>query len=115
MTEPVAATRSAWWRRFGFVLGVVLLVAAIVAVARRYSEVQVALSAIRAPSWPHVAALLGVVIANLVLTGFFFTVLMRRFGRVGLLEMQAVMGAATLLNYLPVSYTHLTLPTTLSG
>jgi hypothetical protein len=49
-----------------------------------------------------VALLLGTVVANLALTGAMFHLLMSRHGQVGRLEMQALIAAASLLNYLPL-------------
>jgi hypothetical protein len=50
---------------------------------------------------PIIVLFLGVV-ANLVLSGFVFSLLMSRYGRVGVLEMQALIATASLLNYLPL-------------
>ena len=86
----------------GWVLGLALLVAACVIVLRERHDLAVQLSAVRSPSWPHVALLLGAVALNLVMTGLFFQVLMRRYGRVGTVEMQSLLAGSMLLNYLPL-------------
>ena len=86
----------------GWILGLGLLVAACAVVLRERHDLTVQLSAIRSPSWPHVALLLGAVVCNLILTGLFFQVLMRRYGPVGTIEMQSLLAGSMLLNYLPL-------------
>lgn len=68
----------------------------------RWRDVQDAVGTIDAARAPFAAALVGLVALNFVTTGFFFHQLIGRFGRVGIIEMQAVMASATLLNYLPL-------------
>ena len=91
-----------WLRRLGLLLGAVLLVAAIVLIARQHDVLARAFSAIRQPSAPHLFLLFTCVLGNVVLTALMFSVLMSRYGKVRLFEMQALIGAATLLNYLPL-------------
>ncbi len=104
--RPLAPTSGSpgrsWLRRLGLLLGAALLVGAIVFVARQHDVLARAFSAIRQPSAPHLFLLLGCVIGNVVLTGLMFSVLMSRYGKVRLIEMQALIGAATLLNFLPL-------------
>ena len=103
MTDPAPTPplrRAA--RLVGWILGLALLVAALAIVLDQRHDLTVQLSAIRSPSWPHVALLLGAVAVNLALTGVFFLVLMRRYGRVGVIEMQSLLAGSMLLNYLPM-------------
>jgi len=88
-------------------IGLLLLGAAAWAVLRQQSTLQDAATALRATAAsPRGFGLLGMlvagILANLVLTGLMLSALMKRFGRVGLFEMQALTAAATLLNYLPL-------------
>lgn len=101
-TEP-GNRRSGWrqWRRrFGYLLGAVLLGACIVAAGRGGD-----FSAL-AGNWPLGLGLGGLVVINIALTGLVFTCLTRPFeqpGRpVGIIEMQALIAASTLANYLPL-------------
>ena len=95
-------TERSWLRRLGLSLGAVLLVAAIILVARQHDVLARAFSAIRQPSAPHLLLLFACVLGNVVLTALMFSVLMSRYGKVRLIEMQALIGAATLLNFLPL-------------
>ena len=56
----------------------------------------------RRPSSPLLVLLLACVLGNLVLTALMFSALMSRYGKVRLIEMQALIAAATLLNFLPL-------------
>lgn len=91
-----------WSKRLGLLIGLGLLVAAIAVVWSSRDQVAQALAEIREPSSLHVAILLLGVLANLVLSGLLFSLLMSRYGRVGVLEMQALIATATLLNYVPL-------------
>jgi len=82
--------------------GVILVAAAAATVVARREIFGTALSAIRHPDAWNVAVLLGTVLANVALTGLLFNVLMARHGRVGVLEMQALIAAAALANFLPL-------------
>ncbi len=88
------------WIGLGF--GVILVAAAVVTVVSQRERIGEALAAIRHPDALDVVVLLGTVLANIVLTGLMFSVLMSRHGRVGLVEMQALIAAAALANYLPL-------------
>ena len=79
-----------------------LLVAAIILIARQHDVLARAFSAIRQPSAPHLFLLFACVLGNVLLTALMFSVLMSRYGKVRLIEMQALIGAATLLNFLPL-------------
>jgi len=88
--------------RFGYALGAVLIIAAIVVIALKYDEVADALVALRRPSPAMIAMLLAGVLVNVMLTGLFFGVLLARYGSVRMTEMTAVLAVATLMNYLPM-------------
>jgi len=89
-------------RWIGLVFGVVLVVAAVATVVTQRDKIATAFAAIRHPDAVDVVVLFGTVFANIVLTGLMFSVLMSRHGRVGLVEMQALIAAAALANYLPL-------------
>jgi hypothetical protein len=95
-------SRLLWLRRLGLLLGGALVVAAVVVVWRQQDTLAAALGAIRRPDPVYVAVLVAGVVANVALTGLMFSLLMSRYGRVGVLEMQALIAAATLANYLPL-------------
>lgn len=86
----------------GLVIGTALLVGAIAFVAGKEDVLNNALNAIVNPSWPNLLLLIFCVFANIALTGLMFSVLISRYGKVGLLQMQALIAAATLLNFLPL-------------
>ena len=101
-TGATSLGRPRWWRWVAVLLGMGLIAAAVIVVWREQDAVAMAIAAMRRPSLPYVALLLGGVVANIVLTGLMFSLLMSRFGRVGVLEMQALIAAATLINFLPL-------------
>ncbi len=86
----------------GLCLGAILLVAAIVFVVGKEDVLKNALAAIVKPSLPNLLLLIGCVFTNIALTGLMFSVLISRYGKVGLWQMQALIAAATLLNFLPL-------------
>jgi hypothetical protein len=101
--EPTASTpRSRWPRAVALVIGVFLLVAAIATVFAQRDRIGEALAAVRQPSAGAVALLAASIAANVAMTGLLFSILIRRHGRVGLLEMQALIASATLLNFVPL-------------
>ena len=93
---------AAWLRRLGLIIGLGLIITAVVVLLRQQDVLSAALAAIRRPAPSYLILLLAGVAANVVLTGIMFSLLMSRYGRVGLLEMQALIAAATLVNYLPL-------------
>lgn len=108
MDEPPP---SAWhvrraWRRAAGVLGLILLAAAVLMLVRQHDTITAAWNSIRHLPAPtllgRLSLLAGTVIVNLILTGLVFSVLASRYGKVGLLEMQAVLAATMLVNYLPL-------------
>lgn len=91
-----------WLRWVGLAVGAGLLAAAVITVAREHETIAVALDTVRRPTAGTAFLLAGTVVANVVLAGLTFSVLIARYGRVGLLEMQALIAAAALLNFLPL-------------
>ncbi len=81
-----------------------LIIAAVVVVIGQRDQVAAALDAVKSPSFALVAALLGSVIANLGLSSLTFSLLLSRLspGKVGILEMQALIASTALVNYLPM-------------
>ena len=102
-TSPTAANRLKW---IGMVIGVTLLIAAIAVTVSQRQTLMQARAAIQQMPAERLAMLAGLivltVIANVFLTGLMFSMLISRYGRVGRIEMQALIAASTLLNYLPV-------------
>lgn len=86
----------------GVLIGVGLVAGAILHLTRDPDALSRGLSVLRSPSPLVLAGLAAGVLLNLVVTGLIFTILMRRFGRVGLIEMQGLIASATLINYLPL-------------
>lgn len=105
MNDPGPSTprRGPSWRAtLGFVLGLVLLIAAVVVVARSGPGLgQAARAVAGAPLWVVGAVLLAPVLSWLASAGTLWA-LTRRFGTVGLGEMNALVASAWLLNYLPL-------------
>lgn len=102
MNTEVSSPCPAYVRWIVVIGGVILVSAAAATVVARREIFGTALSAIRHPDAWDVAVLLGTVLANVALTGLLFNVLMARHGRVGVLEMQALIAAAALANFLPL-------------
>jgi len=99
---PSVGPGRAWLRRAGLLASLTLLGAAVILVLRQREALTAALTALRHPAATDVLLLVGSVVANLVLSGLFLRLLILRYGRVGVLEMQAVVAAATLANFLPL-------------
>ncbi len=96
------STGRLWVRRLGLLLGTALLVGAIVVIAQQHDVLAGAVGAMRQLSAPLLVLLFTCVLGNIVLTALMFSVLMSRYGKVRLIEMQALIAAATLLNFLPL-------------
>lgn len=88
-------------RAAGLLLGVALLAAAVIYATRDELVFGDVIAALRSASPWSIAALAACVVGNIVMTGLLFSVLMSRYGRVGVLEMQALTASAALLNFLP--------------
>ena len=93
-------------RRAGMVIGLLLLVAAVVMVWLQQETVTRALRSIGQHELRWLLTLIAILIAsmviNLALTGALFSVLIARYGKVGFIEMQALIASATLMNYVPL-------------
>lgn len=92
---------SPWLRGGGVVVGIALLAAAVLTVARRHEAIGEALGAMRHPAPGYLAIIVLGVWANVALAALTFSVLISRYGRVGVGEMQALVAASGLLNFLP--------------
>lgn len=90
------------WRLLGLIVGIGLLAVAVLFVAQQREALTAAWQHIRQPSILPLLVLPIAVLANLVLSGVLFRLLLSRFGRVGWMEMQAVIAAATLINFIPL-------------
>ncbi len=95
------AGRSRWVSAAVWTLGLALLVAAFVAAWNQSASLAQAWDALRAQRWA-VVPLIAFPVVCLGFASLSFLVLTRRFGRVGAGEMFALLGAAWLLNYLPL-------------
>lgn len=91
-----------WLNRVGTLVGLLLLGAAIFVIWRQWESIGENLEAVLHPAPLDVAILLGCVAINIMLSGVVFYLLMRRYGKVGFFEMQALIASATLFNYLPL-------------
>lgn len=101
MPMPEARPR-AWRRLIGFIVGVLLIGAAVFVLASNQEDLNGAIdSAKHAPVWIGVLAVL-LPLGNAGLVSCSFWTLMRRFGRVPLGDMLALICSAWLLNYLPM-------------
>lgn len=86
----------------GFVLGLILIAAALFVLWLRHEDVATALLALQSPDPVMIALLLGGIFINVLLTGVFFGVLLSKYGNVRMAEMIAVLSVATMLNFLPM-------------
>lgn len=89
-------------RRFAPLVGGVLLLAAIVVVLSSGTTLDAVRTSLAAAPGDRIALLLLSVLASVVLSGWLFHLLTNRFGHVGFIEMQSLMAATTLANYLPL-------------
>lgn len=98
--------RWKWLRRLGLLIALVLIAAAIVMVLRQKQLIIDAWNSIHDHppmrlAW-LTALITGSIVANLALTGALFHLLTSRYGKVGALEMQVLIAAATLMNFVPL-------------
>ena len=100
--NPLDRGHRRLYRRIGTVVGAALLVAAIVGVVRNEAIGASLQAAWHSPHWDALALLVGVVLATQVLTSATFALLMRRHARIGFGEMNALVAASTLANYVPM-------------
>lgn len=100
--NPLDRGHRRLYRRIGTVVGAALLVAAIVGVVRNEAIGASLQAAWHSPHWDALALLVGAVLATQVLTSATFALLMRRHARIGFGEMNALVAASTLANYVPM-------------
>ena len=89
-------------RLVGFVVGVLLIGAAVVALTRKPEDLQTAWDSARLAPWWLLALTVLLPLANAFVVALSFWTLMRRFGRVPFADMFALICTAWLLNYLPM-------------
>jgi hypothetical protein len=99
--EPEPRRSPLWLRIAGFAFGLACLLAAISVARDTREQFDAAIVSLRAPDPLLVAAVLSAVLVGLFLSGSLFWLLVRRFACVPFGEMQAVISASGLLNYLP--------------
>lgn len=85
-----------------FTIGAALVIAAVVSVARQGAGLTGVVEALRASSPRLVALLIALPFLNWLCSAASFHVLTNRYGKVGAVEMGAVIASAWLLNYLPM-------------
>ena len=90
------------YRRIGAVAGIVLVAAGVWSVLHDGAVVDSLARAARSPDLDALALLVAAAVATQLLSAAVFHVLMRRHGRVGLVEMGALISASTLGNYVPM-------------
>jgi len=100
--NPLDRGHRRLYRRIGAAASAVLVVAAAVAAARNPAIADSVGRALRGPQWDALAALVASIVAVQVLTSGVFWLLTRRHGQVGVLEMNALVAASTLANYVPM-------------
>jgi len=104
--EPNSRPAPEWQKRAlrvaGFAFGLACFGGAIWVAVREREEFAQALEALRDPPMPAVVAVLASVAVGAFLSAVLFHILMRRFGSVPFWEMQALILASTLANYLPL-------------
>ena len=86
----------------GFAVGVALVLAAIVAIARSAPTIAHLREVIVRPNWMFIALAMGAALGNIVGSGGMFFALVRRHGRITMREMQGLVAASSVLNYLPM-------------
>ncbi|HRP63880.1 MAG TPA: hypothetical protein PK400_11340 [Phycisphaerales bacterium] len=92
-------------RRIGLFISALLLGGAVVVLWREREVIEHAIDAMRRPAPGPLAMLLLAMLGNIVLAGATFSLLLAKQGqprRVGILEMQALMAATSLVNFLPL-------------
>lgn len=102
MTDATGPPSSPPRRLFSFIVGLLLLGAAAYAAISQRADAVRAWDSVRAAGPILIALALILPIVNILVTSLSFWVQMRRHGPIGLGEMSALIGAAWLLNYLPL-------------
>lgn len=104
--ESDSSPRRVWPRRIGVVVGVVLLAAALAMIWSQRGDVAQAMQSIQHLPLGRLIAtcgcILATVAANVMLSGVMFNLLMSRYGRISMWEMQALIASASLLNFVPL-------------
>jgi uncharacterized membrane protein YbhN (UPF0104 family) len=100
--NPLDRGHRRLYRRIGTAVGLALLVAAVVGVARNEAIGASLQAAWNSPRWGALALLVGSVLATQLLTSATFALLVRRHAHVGFAEMNALVAASTLANYVPM-------------
>ncbi len=95
-------SHRALYRRIGLVAGVALMAAAVVVVLRNAAIADSLGRALRSPDWDALVVLVLSVLAMQVLSSAVFHRIMSVHGRVGFLEMNALVAASTLGNLVPL-------------
>jgi hypothetical protein len=90
------------YRAWGYAVGLLLLAAAVALLVRERETVAAALHAVGRPALVPAVALVAAIGTSVVLSALLFSILLEPYGRVGRLEMLAVIAAASLLNLLPL-------------
>lgn len=90
------------YRRIGSIAGLVLVAAGIVSVLRDGAVADSLARAVRSPDLGALGLLVASVVATQLLSSVVLWVLTRRAGRVGVVEMNALVAASTLGNYVPM-------------
>lgn len=101
-SNPFDRGHRALYRRIGTVAGIALAASAAVAVWRNPAIADSLSRALRDPDWAALGLLALSCLATQALTSAVFWILMRRHGPVGMLEMNALVAASTLGNYVPL-------------
>jgi uncharacterized membrane protein YbhN (UPF0104 family) len=100
--NPLDRGHRRLYRRIGTAVGLALLVAAVVGVVRNEAIGASLQAAWNSPRWGALALLVGSVLATQLLTSATFALLVRRHAHVGFAEMNALVAASTLANYVPM-------------
>lgn len=95
-------SHRAMYRRIGVIAGLILMGAAVYAVARNGAIVDSLSRAITSPHWDALLLLVASVFAMQLLSSAVFHRLMNAHGPVGFFEMNALVAASTLGNYVPM-------------
>lgn len=94
--------RPRWLAWAGFLVGIALLLGAAFVVFSNPRAIQDLVARLREAPWWVVAFILTAPLLNWVLVSACHWMLLRRHGKVGLVEMNALVGSAWLLNHLPL-------------
>lgn len=86
----------------GFTVGLALIIAAIIAIARSAPTLDHLRAVIVHPDWMVITAAACAALASVAAGGGMFHALVRRHGRISLFEMQRLIAASSVLNYLPL-------------